>query len=63
MDTSATEKGNGQLWGISYTVREYARPLGDPLRKVIEAHQDWTAIAVFLFVANLKKRRRMSVCL
>ena len=37
MSTSTTEKADGQLWGIYYTDREYARLLGDPLRTVVEA--------------------------
>jgi hypothetical protein len=37
VSTSTTEKTDGQLWGIYYTDREYARPLGDPLRTVVEA--------------------------
>ncbi|MCI0747354.1 MAG: hypothetical protein L0Y58_18265 [Verrucomicrobia subdivision 3 bacterium] len=36
MSTSTTEKADGQLWGIYYTDREYARLWGDPLRTVIE---------------------------
>jgi len=37
VSTSTTEKAAGQLWGIYYTDREYARLLGDPLRTVVEA--------------------------
>ena len=37
MSTSTTENAAGQLWGIYYTDREYARLLGDPLRTVVEA--------------------------
>lgn len=37
MSTSTTEKADGQLWGIYYADREYARLLGDPLRTVVEA--------------------------
>lgn len=37
MSTSTIEKADGQLWGIYYTDREYARLLGDPLRTVVEA--------------------------
>ena len=37
MSTSTTTKADGQLWGIYYTDREYARLLGDPLRTVVEA--------------------------
>lgn len=37
MSTSTTETADGQLWGIYYTDREYARLLGDPLRTVVEA--------------------------
>jgi len=37
MSTTATLKPGNQLWGIYYTDREYAREMGDPLRKVVEA--------------------------
>jgi hypothetical protein len=37
VSTSTTETAGGQLWGIYYTDREYARLLGDPLRTVVEA--------------------------
>ena len=37
MSTSTIEKADGQLWGIYYTDRKYARLLGDPLRTVVEA--------------------------
>jgi hypothetical protein len=37
VSTTTIEKADGQLWGIYYTDREYARLLGDPLRTVVEA--------------------------
>jgi hypothetical protein len=37
MSTTVTPSPGNQLWGIYYTDREYARPLSDPLRTVIEA--------------------------
>jgi hypothetical protein len=43
VSTSTTETADGQLWGIYYTDREYARLLGDPLRTVVEASSKSTA--------------------
>src|SRR5438309_5149395 len=37
MKTNESASSGNQLWGISYTDREYPREMGDPLRTVIEA--------------------------
>ena len=37
MKTNESSSSGNQLWGISFTDREYAREMGDRLRTVIEA--------------------------
>jgi hypothetical protein len=37
MKTNESSSSGNQLWGIYFTDREYAREIGDPLRRVIEA--------------------------